>query len=84
MTSESLSTTTDSKDAVTDKRGIEQISAGALGLLVCGLVTAIIWFFAIQSLSGMDEFATGALAEKQECGAAATYGVAEQEPCATP
>ena len=77
MTSEA--TTTDSETAVTDKRSLEQISAGAVGLLVCGLVTAVIWFFAIQSFSDDGLMETGAL----ECEAAATYGVTS-EACATP
>jgi len=68
------------KSAVTDKRGIEQISAGAVGLLVCGLVTAVIWFFAIKSVTGETIIETGAI----DCETSATYGVAQNESCSTP
>ncbi len=68
----------DSVSVAVDKREVEQFLAGWAGLVVCGLVAAIIWFFAIRTITINGEFEASAL----DC--ASSYGVNQQEPCATP
>lgn len=70
---------TESVTAAADKRDMDQFMAGWVGLLVCGLVAAVIWFFGIRSvMNGDDGLQTSAL----EC--APTYGVAQAEGCTAP
>ena len=71
MTSESIARTA-------DKREAEQVCAGWAGLLVCGLVAAIIWFFAIKSVWSDGTIEAAAL----DC--ASIYGVSEEDACTTP
>ncbi len=71
MNSESVAVAADNRDA-------RQFMAGWMGLLVCGLVSAIIWFFAIRTLTTTGEFETSAL----EC--TSSYGVSQETPCITP
>ncbi len=60
----------------TDKADRDQFVAGWLGLAVCGLVAAVIWFFAVKSVWGETVLETSAL----DC--ASTYGVDEAVDCA--
>ncbi len=34
-----------------DKQDIDQLIAGWAGIAACGMITAIIWFYAIQAIS---------------------------------
>lgn len=61
-----------------DKSEAEQFMAGWVGLMVCGLVAAIIWFFAIKSVWSDGSVEAAAL----DC--ASIYGISETDTCATP
>jgi len=64
--------------AATDKRAADQFLAGWIGLMVCGLVAAIIWFFGIRAILDDDGVQTSAL----EC--APAYGVSDPADCIQP
>jgi len=69
---------TESVTAAADKRDIDQFMAGWAGLLVCGLVAAIIWFFGVKSVMSDDGLQTSAL----DCSPA--YGFAQPDSCDAP
>jgi len=66
---------TDSVSNGADKRDLDQITAGWAGLVVCGLVAAILWFFGISAIMDGNGVETSAL----DC--AAPYGVTEPSDC---
>ena len=71
--------TTENVTTVADKRDLDQITAGWAGLVVCGLVAAIIWFFGISAVMGNSGVETSAL----EC--TPTYGIAQgAQDCVRP
>jgi len=72
VSSESVTT------AAADKRDADQFMAGWIGLMVCGLVAAIIWFFGIRAIMDEDGVQTSAL----EC--APAYGVSDPADCTQP
>ncbi len=40
---------------ITDKQDLDQLVAGWAGIFACGLITAVIWFNAIQSISAPND-----------------------------
>jgi len=70
--------TVDTKNVAADASDREQFLAGWLGLAVCGLVAAVIWFFAIKAIWVAPVVETSAL----EC--SSIYGVGESAECARP
>ena len=71
--------TTENVSNVADKRDLDQITAGWAGLVVCGLVAAIIWYFGISAVMSNGGVETSAL----EC--APTYGVNQgSDDCVRP
>ncbi len=63
---------------VADKRDVDQMTAAWAGLVVCGLVAAIIWYFGIRAVVADGEVQTSAT----NC--TTTYGVIRPADCNAP